>query len=174
MKTTKQFFLELISNLNDISSTIEWDEVRNGTGYFDGLMKRKSPEGTLETATCPDTKRRMLLVGHGKTSSVIFERFTPNETSFVLVGNVDSLAQKVIGYYNEWNETSINLLINYRIVDTTGFTIEEMRNHELKVNKQRLVYLKETGDYSQESLDRELIWREESINKKYADKLSEI
>ena len=172
METKKQFFLGLISNLNDISETVKWEEVRNGTGYFDGLMERKTPEGTLETATCPETKRRILLVGHGNCSSVVFERFTPNEVSFVLVGNVDSLAQKVIGHYNEWNETSINLLINYRKVDTTGFTIEEMRNHELKVNKQRLDYLSATGEYFQSSLDHELKWKEESINKKYDDKVS--
>lgn len=81
-------FAEMTKNLFDISNVINWEEAGNGTGYYDNLMLTSLPYGDLATAVSPNG-RRILFIGHGDMSSLIFERYTPGTGSpFILVGNI--------------------------------------------------------------------------------------
>lgn len=135
MKTNVQeLFVDLFTNSEDVSNTINWENVRNGTGYFDGLMNYKLPHGQLVSAIDPGTKRRILIIGKGEESAVVFERYTPNTDSpFVLVsnlpGNMESVFQAPSGRYDA---ELLQQVIDHQLVDEDDMDIENWCERKIK------------------------------------------
>lgn len=83
-------FDKFVNDFNNTTATVEFDPTwKNGTGYFDGAVKRAAvAAGTCAKSVCTDTNRRILLVGTDSGTVVIFERYTANTGSAkVIVAN---------------------------------------------------------------------------------------
>lgn len=123
-------FVNIWSQYRDITIEINWQEAGNGTGYFDPLQRMvRMEEGQVVrfTANEPDC-RRGLIIGHGmnKSSSIVFERFSPNTGSrFVLVNNVNNTVNQFYcgDYASSINIDKVEKLLKFRMEMTTDIKI---------------------------------------------------
>ena len=102
MTTTPSFmadrFAKLLSNIAfEIPFDPEW---KNGTGYFDHAVDCYVPEGRVVKSICPDTERRIVLVGTVLGTVVVFERYTPKpeaKQAFILTWHAPNALKGFIG-----------------------------------------------------------------------------
>lgn len=131
-------FNELLNSATDISNDINWDEARNGTEYYDDLVNTELPEGKLFKAIDPADDRRILLVGRGKRSDIIFERYTYDGTNFMLTSNLTSTSRRYIGDHSGYyTKNIIDKLISYKVVDTSSMDSIELMRHKINLSIDR-------------------------------------
>jgi hypothetical protein len=104
-------FGALYDSLED--SVIEFNPAwKNGTGYFDGAVRADFglAPGKMARSYCPDSQRRIIVIGTPKGNMVMFERYSSSvidRQSFVIVYNTnrtveDELVERVNALYERF------------------------------------------------------------------------
>lgn len=81
-------FNNAFDKAKEVQFSPQW---KNGTGYFDGAVRRDSgvqlQPGEMAKTTCPDSVRRMVFVGTRLGTIVVFERYTKGENDVFVLNN---------------------------------------------------------------------------------------
>lgn len=110
--TLKQVFEDTLVLARVIDFDPTWN---NGTGYFDKAVTVDIQAGDMAQATCPETNRRLLLVGTELGTIVVFERYNPvNSKDYVLTTNVPPAYRELLN--GALTQETLGRIINGEIV----------------------------------------------------------
>lgn len=79
-----KFFTKAYAQAHHIRFNPEWN---NGAGYFDHICSEDLglSYGEVVSSICPDSNRRLIIVGTRLGNAVFFDRYTPSETTQPIV-----------------------------------------------------------------------------------------
>lgn len=91
----KRFESALASIKEVIPFNPEWN---SGTGFFNGAQEANVKIGSAVQSECPQTRRRLILVGTALGTVVVFERYSPHaDNSFCLAYHAHQSLDWILG-----------------------------------------------------------------------------
>lgn len=97
--TSKELAKRFESALANIKEVIPFNpEWRSGTGFFSGAQEAVVKIGAVVQSECPETHRRLILVGTALGTVVVFERYSPHaDASFCLTYHAHQSLDWILG-----------------------------------------------------------------------------